>query len=424
MTTTILQGPRPQGLGALSTARRARFIDLDIEDESPRSLRLAVPELTEFDQAELNENPVLNCQPQVPLVGALLISEGLITQEQLNACLLLQAQDHPDLPIGQILVRCGYISQLALDQALGIQSDLKSSLVASIESQGVPQADLTALVLHARAGEVAYAVLRQLGVAATPVRDWAEFARALKEADFDLALVGAELIDESSMLPEHSTPLLLLPQNLLPANGGFYVPPWARELVGRFVGQVRTQRRQNAALDRLHESEFAQSAIAALSRSMCAARTPRDAIIHLMAAIRDQFGVEAGTLYRFDRPSEQLVFEVVIGPHQEALYQQRLPIDRGLAGWVVRNNEPLLIPDVRRDPRFEGMFDHKSGFQTRSVLCVPLVARGQVCGVIQLINKLNGDFNERDLQLLRILAAMGSLAAGFDSEWNNTAGDA
>jgi putative methionine-R-sulfoxide reductase with GAF domain len=423
MTTTILQGLRPQGLGALSSARRTRYIDIDSEDDAPRSLRLAIPELNDFDQAELNENPVLNCQPPVPLVGALLIAEGLITQEQLNACLLLQAQDHPDLPIGQILVRCGYISQAALDQALGVQSDLKSSLVASIESQGLPQADLTAVVLHARAGEVAYAVLRQLGVAATPVRDWAEFARALKEAEFDLVLVGAEFIDERSMLPEHSAPLLLLPQNFLPANGGFYLPPWAREVVGRFVAQVRAHRRQSQALDRLHESEFAQSAVAALSRSMCAARSPRDAIMHLMATIRDQFGVEAGTLYRLDGLSQQLVFEVVIGPHQETLYQQRLPIDRGLAGWVVRNNEPLLIPDVQRDPRFEGMFDHKSGFQTRSVLCVPLVARGQVCGVIQLINKLSGEFNERDLQLLRILAAMGSLAAGFDSEWNN-AGDA
>jgi GAF domain-containing protein len=42
-------------------------------------------------------------------------------------------------------------------------------------------------------------------------------------------------------------------------------------------------------------------------------------------------------------------------------------------------------------------------------LCVPLMAHGQVSGVIQLINKLNGEFNERDLQLLRILAALGSL---------------
>jgi len=130
-------------------------------------------------------------------------------------------------------------------------------------------------------------------------------------------------------------------------------------------------------------------------------------MFQLMITIRDLFGVEAGTLYRFDRSARELIFEIVLGPHQEALYQQRLPIDRGIAGWVVRNGEPLLFPDVRRDSRFEEMFDHKSGFRTRSVLCVPLFVRGEVCGVIQLINKLDGDFNERDLMLLRILAAMG-----------------
>jgi GAF domain-containing protein len=157
------------------------------------------------------------------------------------------------------------------------------------------------------------------------------------------------------------------------------------------------------------------SAVAALSRNICAACSPHDVLMQLMLTIRDLFGVEAGTLYRFDRPASQLVFEVVIGPHQETLYQQRLPIDRGLAGWVVRNGEPLLIPDVGRDSRFEGMFDHQSGFQTRSVLCVPLIVRGQVCGVIQLINKLNGEFNERDLLILRILATMGALAAAADS---------
>jgi putative methionine-R-sulfoxide reductase with GAF domain len=376
---------------------------------------LAIPELESFDQEELNVNPVLNQRQSVPLVGALLMAEGLITQEQLNACLLLQLQDHPDQPIGQILVRCGYISQQALDLALGIQVELKSSLVNSIEAQGLPQADLTALVLHARGGELAYAALSQLGVFATPARDWAEFARALKDTRFDMAIIGGDLLDETAALPDQSTPIMILPPIVSRSSGGFYLPQWVRAIIERFVIQARVQRRQRDALERLHQRDFELSAVAALSRSICAAHSPHDAVMQLMLTIRDLFGVEAGTLYRFDRPASQLVFEVVIGPHQETLYQQRLPIDRGLAGWVVRNGEPLLIPDVRRDTRFEGMFDHQSGFQTRSVLCVPLLARGQVCGVIQLINKLNGDFNERDLLLLRILAAMGALAAAPDA---------
>jgi hypothetical protein len=211
---------------------------------------LAIPELNSFDQTELNDNPVLNEKQPVPLIGALLMAEHLITREQLNACLLIQMQDHPNLPIGQILVRCGYISQAALDAALGIQNDMKSTMIDTIESRATP-ADMTALVLHARAGELAYAALSQLGVAATPARDWAEFSRALKDAQFDFVLIGADLLDGSTALPDQSTPLLLLPPAMSDTAGGFFLPEWARTLISHFVAQVRTQRRQNDARERL-----------------------------------------------------------------------------------------------------------------------------------------------------------------------------
>jgi hypothetical protein len=94
----------------------------------PTRMLLAIPELGSFDQEELNDNPVLNELYPVPLIGALLLARRLITREQLDACLLLQAQSHADLPIGQILVQHGYISQVALDRTLGIQSDMRSSL--------------------------------------------------------------------------------------------------------------------------------------------------------------------------------------------------------------------------------------------------------------------------------------------------------
>jgi len=96
--------------------------------ELPTGMPLAIPELWSFDQEELNGNPVLNEQSPIPLIGGLLLARQLITRAQLDACLLLQAQAHPDLPIGQILVRSGYISQAALDRALGIQADMRSSL--------------------------------------------------------------------------------------------------------------------------------------------------------------------------------------------------------------------------------------------------------------------------------------------------------
>jgi putative methionine-R-sulfoxide reductase with GAF domain len=376
----------------------------------PASAFLNIPELDSFDHQEIDANPVLNTHEPVPLIGALLIAEGLITREQLNACLLLQAQDYPGVPLGQILLRCGYISASALDRALDAQRDLKASLLDRLEEQTPPPADLSALVLHRQGHDLANGVLPNLGVAASAMSEWAELRMACEERRPDMLLVDADLLDDTTSLPDQSTtPVLLLPPALFADDRAPQLPPWVRTIIGRFVGQVRAQRRQRDILDQLHQREFELNVVAAMSRSMAAARSPRDALLQLMVTIRDLFGVEAGTLYRLDRATSQLVFEVVLGPHQETLYQQCLPIDRGIAGWVVRNGEPLLIPDVQRDSRFEGMFDHQNGFQTRSLLCVPLIAMGEVRGVLQLINKQGGEFNERDLLLSRILAAVGAL---------------
>lgn len=368
-------------------------------------------ELARFDPAELPNDQVVNTSKHIPLIGALLISEGLITREQLNASLLIQAQDHPDMPVGEILVRCGYVSAAALDRMLALQHDMKSSLVRAVETQATPSADLTALLLHERGSELAYSVLNQLGVAATSVRNRKDLHAAQQEAQFDMILLGTDLLDEMSSLPvPESTPLLILPPIARSHGYNSQFPQWTKSLIARFVGQVREQRQQRDMAERLNQREYELSVVAAMGRDLTSARSTRDALVRLMMTVRDLFGVEAGTLYRFARDTDELIFEIVLGPHQEQLYQKRLPIDRGLAGWVVRNGEPLLIPDARRDPRFEGLFDNQSGFQTRSVLCVPLIARGEVRGVIQLINKLSGAFNERDLQLLRILATMGGLA--------------
>jgi putative methionine-R-sulfoxide reductase with GAF domain len=375
-----------------------------------------VPELADFDQDEINNNPIFQAPARVPPIGALLVEKGLITREQIDACLLVQAQDHPDMQLGQILVYCGYISERALEQALDIQTDLKATANDANAARALPAPDLTALILHRRGDDLADGVLSRLGVAARVARDWAELKVAWAEQRPDLIVIDGALLDDTSVLPDQATtPTLLLPPILSTLNQPFHAPQWARTIISRFVGQVRIQKRQQDAIEQLRERDFELSAVAAASRSMTGARSSYDAIMHLMSTIRDLFGVEAGTLYHFDRAAQHLIFKVVLGPHQETLYRQRLPIDRGIAGWVVRNGEPLLIPDVRRDPRFEGMFDHQSGFQTRSVLCVPLIVKGELYGVIQLINKLNGQFNERDLLLLRILAGMGALAEATDT---------
>lgn len=121
-------------------------------------------------------------------------------------------------------------------------------------------------------------------------------------------------------------------------------------------------------------------------------------------------GAVAGALFLLDNRAGELVFEVVVGGGGEALEGQRMPKDKGIAGWVLNTRDPLIVDDVSQDKRFYQEFD-SSHFRTASIICVSLIARGNVIGVLQVLNKTSGErFNQADLELLMTFAAQSATA--------------
>ncbi|MEI7768625.1 MAG: GAF domain-containing protein [Chloroflexales bacterium] len=348
-------------------------------------------------------------KPVIPLIGALLVAEGLLTQEQINATLLLQQQDYPDELLGEILIRCGYISRKALDRILHQQSELRDILVSRLESYVPQKVDLRALVLSHRPEHSLCRFLASRGVAVTVAPP------PLPSVDasplYDLLLIAA---DCSAVLYAGASAAATVGM-LSPGTTDAALSPDAEALAARYVDQARVYGRLSKSLEQKRHSEFEMQTISTLIRSVTLAQTAQDALLKLMTIVRDLVSVEAGTLFRLDPSDQRLVFEVVLGPFQNELSQRRLSLDQGIAGWVARHGESLMFPDVRQDSRFEATFDQQTGFQTRSMLCVPLVALGQVRGVLQLINKTDGEFTKSDLSLLRITAAIGGMLLLFDS---------
>ena len=84
--------------------------------------------------------------------------------------------------------------------------------------------------------------------------------------------------------------------------------------------------------------------------------------------------------------------------------------DRGSPAIPPPAANPSSFRDTRDSRQFAPDFDRQTGFQTRSILCVPLISRGRVLGVIEVINKLNGAFNDDDLHLLQSIATSVSIA--------------
>jgi signal transduction histidine kinase len=121
-------------------------------------------------------------------------------------------------------------------------------------------------------------------------------------------------------------------------------------------------------------------------------------------------GASAGALFLLDSLTDELVFQVVIGGGGEALEGQRMPRDRGIAGWVLSKCEPLIVEDASQDKRLYKGFQSDS-FRTASIICVPLVSRGDAIGVLQVLNKTNRErFNQADQELLMTFAAQSATA--------------
>ena len=148
--------------------------------------------------------------------------------------------------------------------------------------------------------------------------------------------------------------------------------------------------------------------------SMLAASTfDREEVLkHTMDMIRTIMNVEAGSLLLLEK--EELAFKTSFNINPEinvdALKSFRVKLGEGVSGYSAASGEPVLVRDTGASRHFRNDFDRQTGFQTRSVLCVPLISRGKVLGVIEILNKINDDFNDDDLHLLQSIATSVSIA--------------
>lgn len=129
-----------------------------------------------------------------------------------------------------------------------------------------------------------------------------------------------------------------------------------------------------------------------------------------MEAITRLMRAETGSLLLLDRETGELYFEVALGEKGKRLKQVRLAAGEGIAGWVAQNNKPVIIHDVTKDPRFLGSVDKKSKFRTKNMVCVPVVVKGQVIGVLQAINRTEGSFTSEDLRLFQLFSNQAAVA--------------
>lgn len=151
------------------------------------------------------------------------------------------------------------------------------------------------------------------------------------------------------------------------------------------------------------------AALNELSRLVVSTLDLEEVLRLAMRGINKIIKVEAACLLLLDETTNELVLRVSLhGPRN--LGPLKLEVGQGIAGWVVKEGEALLVPDVTDEPRYDSLLSERLGIECRSVLSVPLVIRDHVIGAIELMNSMDGKFTDDDLELLGSMATTVAIA--------------
>lgn len=119
---------------------------------------------------------------------------------------------------------------------------------------------------------------------------------------------------------------------------------------------------------------------------------------------------EAASLLLFNEDKQELYFDVTLGEKAEKIKTIRLKIGQGIAGWVAKHKKAVIINNVQEDQRFFREADEISGFKTKTMLCIPVLIKDRLLGILQAINKKEDFFNEYDLEILTVIGSQVAVA--------------
>jgi signal transduction histidine kinase len=121
-------------------------------------------------------------------------------------------------------------------------------------------------------------------------------------------------------------------------------------------------------------------------------------------------GAQSASILLVDDNTHELRFAAAMGPNSDRLAGIVVPIEDSIAGAILMEDRAIIQDDVTHDPRHFRDVDKKTSFHTRSLLGVPLRIKDRLIGVLEVLNKYQGRFNDDDVQHITILASQAAVA--------------
>lgn len=131
----------------------------------------------------------------------------------------------------------------------------------------------------------------------------------------------------------------------------------------------------------------------------------------LVQVARSIFGAKASSILLLDDSTNELVFEAVVGEGEESLLGMRFPAEHGIAGWVLATRTPLVLEDVRNDPRFAGDVAEDTGYVPSGLMAAPLLHDERALGVLEVLDRPErAQFSLQEMDLLGLFANQAAIA--------------
>ncbi|NLJ36717.1 MAG: CHASE2 domain-containing protein [candidate division WS1 bacterium] len=151
-------------------------------------------------------------------------------------------------------------------------------------------------------------------------------------------------------------------------------------------------------------------ALSSVSRLIQSSLARPQLLTEIVRWVETELGVEAASVLLVEQSSNRLRFEIATGEKGEQVKDFTLALGEGIAGIVAQTGEPLIVNDARTDPRRHPDIPMAIGFPVRNILCVPMYLRGQVIGVVEVMNKHhNLMFTQDDADLLTVIVQQATL---------------
>ncbi|HZT16822.1 MAG TPA: GAF domain-containing protein [Gaiellaceae bacterium] len=131
----------------------------------------------------------------------------------------------------------------------------------------------------------------------------------------------------------------------------------------------------------------------------------------IVVVARAIFGAKASSVFLLDADTDELVFAAVAGEDEQDLVGRRMPSSQGIAGWVLQSRTPLVLEDVRSDPRWARGFAEETGYVPKGLMAVPLLHDEEVLGVLQVLDRPErSTFSLKEMELLGLFGAQAAIA--------------